>query len=601
MDIAKDSQSVWGFFFRYIKRQPIFFSILSFAEMICMLDVVTSYAVKMLIDGIIDFHGVPDQIFQHLSPGLALYAFCWTAMIIVYRGKNYLLAYFLPRFIEAIRLDTFGYTLGHSFKYFNQHLAGDLADKVSSLARAVEAVLKFFWWSIIPAVAMVVLTIFWIAKISYSCAILIVCYLVMQLIILWLLSSKVHQLSEKNAEIVNKFNGRISDVFTNITSVKLFAKPQDELRMLAQKESAAQVASKKEFMLAQNVFYLGMDLPMFILCFGLFYLLIFDWQKGAVTAGDFAFVAQCAFNLISTIWRLGLASTSAFAELGFIRQSLAVLQKPHEITDTAGAKPLIVKEGKIEFIDLTFNYGNTQQLFKNKSITIRPKSKVGLVGFSGSGKTTFANLIIRLFDPLDGEIRIDDQNICKVTKDSLQAAVAVIPQETSLFHRSILENIRYGNLLASDDDVIKAAIDAHCHDFIIKLPQGYRTEVGERGVELSGGQRQRIAIARAILKKATILILDEATSALDSETEKLIQASLNKLMADKTSIIIAHRLSTLHHVDRILVFDKGHIVEDGSHESLLQQKGVYARLWHMQTGGFLPEVDNRANNISVET
>ena len=216
-------------------------------------------------------------------------------------------------------------------------------------------------------------------------------------------------------------------------------------------------------------------------------------------------------------------------------------------------------------------------------------SKVGLVGFSGSGKTTFANLILRLFDVHTGQIRIDGQNISEVTQDSLHAAIAMIPQDTSLFHRTLMENIRYGRENATDQEVIQASIEAHCHEFITKLPEQYQTLVGERGMRLSGGQRQRIAIARAMLKNAHIVILDEATSALDSVTEQLIQKSLQTIIKGRTAIVIAHRLSTLANMTRILVFDKGQIIEDGSHEQLLQQDGRYAHMWRMQSGDFLPE------------
>ena len=238
---------------------------------------------------------------------------------------------------------------------------------------------------------------------------------------------------------------------------------------------------------------------------------------------------------------------------------------------------------------MTFHYDEGAHLFNNKNVIIQSGQKVGLVGLSGSGKSTFVNLILLLFDVESGKIVIDGQNIRKVTQESLRENIAMIPQDVSLFHRTLMENIRYGRTDATDEEVIDASKKAHCHEFISQLKEGYESLVGERGIKLSGGQRQRIAIARALLKNAPILILDEATSALDSLTEKLIQDSLHALMQGRTTIVIAHRLSTLSEMDRILVFDKGQIVEDGSHDDLLKAKGHYSRMWAMQAGGFLPD------------
>jgi ATP-binding cassette subfamily B protein len=238
---------------------------------------------------------------------------------------------------------------------------------------------------------------------------------------------------------------------------------------------------------------------------------------------------------------------------------------------------------------VSFRYQRNRQLFKNKSLAIAAGQKVGLVGVSGSGKTSFVNLILRTYEVEQGRILIDGQDIARVTQESLHQAIAMIPQDTSLFHRSLMENIRYGKLDASDAQVMAAARQANCDEFIDKLPQGYAAMVGERGVKLSGGQRQRIAIARAILKDAPILILDEATSALDSVTERTIQDTLQSLMQGRTTIVIAHRLSTLAQMDRILVFGGGTIIEDGTHEGLLAAGGEYARMWRMQASGFLPE------------
>jgi ATP-binding cassette subfamily B protein len=250
---------------------------------------------------------------------------------------------------------------------------------------------------------------------------------------------------------------------------------------------------------------------------------------------------------------------------------------------------LRVTKGKITFSKVRFNYKNTKPLFRRKSVIIEPGQKIGLVGYSGSGKTTFVSLILRLYDVTSGQILIDGQDIRDVTQDSLRCHISLIPQEPSLFHRTVMENIRYGRLEASDEEVIEAAKKAYAHEFIMQLPEAYDSLVGERGIKLSGGQRQRIAIARAILKNAPILMLDEATSQLDSVTEIEIQKSLWVLMQNKTTLVVAHRLSTLLQMDRILVFDQGKIVEDGTHAELLAENGLYKGLWDAQVGGFLQD------------
>ncbi len=262
------------------------------------------------------------------------------------------------------------------------------------------------------------------------------------------------------------------------------------------------------------------------------------------------------------------------------------MDKP-EFQDLPGAYELKVTKGIISFDRVLFHYKGITPLFHNKSVIIEAGQKAGLVGYSGSGKSTFVNLILRLYDVTEGYILIDGQDIRGCTQDSLRKNIAMIPQDPSLFHRTLMENIRYGRIDANDESVVEAAKRAHAHEFIAKLPQGYNSLVGERGVKLSGGQRQRIAIARAILKNAPILILDEATSALDSVVESDIQQSLWELMQGKTTIVIAHRLSTLLHMDRILVFDMGKIVEDGTHTELLAMNGMYKTLWEAQVGGFL--------------
>jgi len=325
------------------------------------------------------------------------------------------------------------------------------------------------------------------------------------------------------------------------------------------------------------------------------YFLIHLYGKNLVSVGDFVLILGLGMEVAHTTWYT-MSQVDEFNQaVGKCKQCLTKLIVPQEISDKKDAAKLVVTKGQITFSDVKFHYKGTEPLFQKKSVTIEAGQKVGLVGSSGGGKSTFVNLILRLYDVTDGHIFIDSQDIRDVTQDSLRKQIAMIPQDPSLFHRTLMDNIRYGRIEASDEEVIAAAKKAHAHAFISKLPQGYHTSVGERGIKLSGGQRQRIAIARAILKNAPILILDEATSQLDSVTESDIQDSLWHLMQDKTTIVIAHRLSTLLHMDRIIVFDQGNIAEDGSHAELLAKNGLYKTLWDAQIGGFL--LDNTDSDV----
>ena len=317
--------------------------------------------------------------------------------------------------------------------------------------------------------------------------------------------------------------------------------------------------------------------------------LIRGWIAGWVSIGDFSLVTMLFFSMLGMVWFMSYQITVFVREAGKIKAALALINVPFGITDIKDAKDLSISKGEIEFKNVCFTYQSAVTVFNDISVKINSGEKVGLVGLSGSGKSTFVNLLMRFYDINSGEILVDDNNIAKITRHSLRKNIAMIPQEPTLFHRTLMENIRYGRLNASDEEVLQASIKAHCHEFITQLKEGYDSLVGERGIKLSGGQRQRIAIARAILKNAPILVLDEATSALDSVTEQHIQDSFNQIMQKSTTIVVAHRLSTLMGMDRILVFKQGKVVEDGSMKDLIEQNGHFAKLWHEQKNGFLPD------------
>jgi ABC-type multidrug transport system fused ATPase/permease subunit len=333
----------------------------------------------------------------------------------------------------------------------------------------------------------------------------------------------------------------------------------------------------------------GINATLLFVCLGgMFYWLVGRWAVGEITSAEFVFVLSLVSQLTGSLVFIGRMMVNAARVSGEMEEGLKEIVVPYSILDSRDARPLRVTGGEVSLSEVTFTY-NTVPIFTDFSLTVPAGQRLGVVGHSGAGKSTLVSLLLRQYDLEVGSIYIDGQNISMVTQDSLRQAIAVVPQEPALFHRSIRENIAYGKTDASDEEIVVVAKNAQAHDFIMSLPEGYDTLVGERGVKLSGGQKQRIAIARAMLKNAPILILDEATSALDSESEVEIQKALHVLMAGKTVIAIAHRLSTLREMDRIVVLDQGQIVEDGTPDSLKDFGGVYARLWAHQAGGFLLE------------
>ena len=398
----------------------------------------------------------------------------------------------------------------------------------------------------------------------------------------------------------------MSDYVTNILSIWCFNNSKLEKKNLSKitNEFKEQAVIYGAF-LRNSYFLQGISITIYSAF--VLYILGYQAMHNLSTAGDFVLVFMVSYKIGDLLFTVAQEMLGFSQNCGAASSAIELLDFPVEIED--GRKKLKLTKGEIKFDHVKFSYnppklraceaiqkmdcrglsglavsGDTLEI----NITLYPGQSVGLVGYSGSGKSTFVNLIMRLYDATDGKVLIDGQNIKEITLDSLRGNIATIPQDPSLFHRSIMENIRYGKIDASDKDVMNAAKTAGAHEFIESLPDKYHTLVGERGIKLSGGQRQRIAIARAFLKNAPILILDEATSQLDSITEEKIQESLIKLMKEKTTIVVAHRLSTLLHMDRILVFDNGKIVEDGTRKSLLKQKGLYKTLWDAQVGGFLP-------------
>jgi len=577
------------FIFYFAKQQWVKFAFLILTTVAWSVnDTFFPYFLKRIVNTLQSYHGIPQEVYAALAPILILLGLFWIVTEILGRTQGIVQIYTFPRFRANIREAVFKYTKGHSQEYFSSHFAGEIAKKLADLPTSSQAIMEIICFQYVPAAtgAIVVLLMMWSTKLIFALILLVWLTLHFGLTALFLRfgneSWSVH------SDAVSFLSGKIVDVFTNILNVRLFSRDQHELENLAVHQEDEIVKAKKA-MWKMELTRIGLGINGLFLIFAMVFTLIYGWTQQWVTLGDFTQVGMQTFWLLGWIWFISFQMTIFARENGTIQAALSLVNKSHGLVDKPNALPIIITQGKIDFSQVTFAYQKDKPVFDHLNITIPAGQKIGLVGFSGSGKSTFVNLILRFFDVQSGAILIDGQNIADATQDSLRAQIAMIPQDPMLFHRSLMDNIRYGRLEASDAEVIAAAKLAHCDEFITALDDGYQALVGERGVKLSGGQRQRIAIARALLKNAPILILDEATSSLDSVTEKLIQQSLHTLMQGRTTIVIAHRLSTLADMDQILVFHEGEIVEQGTKENLLKRNGHFAKLWNMQTDGFLPE------------
>lgn len=583
------------FFWHFIKQRPVAFTIFLLAPISMVLENnAIPYALKMIVDAL-STHTPGQNIFRLVAPALWLGASAWLVLILILRLQDWWQAYVLPKFQADVRMAVFEHLNKQSYHYFSNQMAGSLANKVNDLPRALDSIFMIITWYAIAAISSIVVALILMLTINYWFALILLTWIIFQLFISFRLSLRVDHSSVQNAEDKSELSGKIVDSLSNSNAVRLFSRSKEEIAYVAQSQEKERLSNTR-LSIFMNLFRLYLDIPVTLMLATMVYLLLSFWQQGLITTGDFVFIFNVSLAIMTQIWYLCHSMAELFREVGIARQAIALLSVPIEVEDVPDAKTLQVTDGRIEFENVTFHYSLGKKVFENKSVVIEPKQRVGLVGYSGSGKTTFIHLILRFFDVESGRILIDGQDISQVTQESLRQSISMIPQDTTLFHRTLRENIRYGDPDATDEEVIIASQKACCDHFVSLLPEGYDTMVGERGVKLSGGQRQRIAIARAVLKKANLIILDEATSQLDSLTEEAIHNSLWDLMEGKTTIVIAHRLATLLNMDRIIVFAEGKIVEDGSHAELIAKNGVYKSMWDAQVGGFLPELDNELDD-----
>lgn len=508
----------------------------------------------------------------------------------MWRTSGYAASIFESQSMKEIVNHCFGVLHLHSYNFFNNQFVGSLVKRISRMAGSFENIIDqsiFEFYPLVLRTVTAIIVLYWMSP-WLGLALLI------WSVIFVFIHFKISRYAMRRYDIPkaaadSRTIGYLADTVTNNSNIKLFANLDFEKKNF-EKVSGDWVSILRSAWIFRN----HMDAVQGIMMVFIHILILYEglvlWEEGRLTVGDFVLIQTYLVSVFMHLWDFGRLIRRFYESLADAEEMTIILNTPIEVVNKRGAKKLVMRRGAVEFEHVSFSYTEEEEssILRNFSFKVKPGERIALIGPSGGGKTTIVKLLLRLFDLDKGKILMDGQDISQVTQESLRKEIALVPQDPILFHRSLMENIRYGNIEAGDKEVMVAAKLAHCHEFISHFPEGYNTFVGERGVKLSGGERQRVAIARAILANTKILILDEATSSLDSESEKLIKDALNNLMKSKTVFVIAHRLSTIVDMDRILVLEKGRIVEEGSHSDLVAKKGgLYKRLWDLQMGGYL--------------
>jgi ATP-binding cassette subfamily B protein len=550
------------------------------------IEVFGPYALSHLINAITAAVAAHTRFADAILPWMLLLAAIWLGSTLAYRAYEWVDVGTSPRLRALAQKYMFTYLMGHSPRYFQENFAGKLGQKVKQAGQATVGILGIVAFDMVRVALMMVVGGVLMFEAHASYAIVLAVWAVVYLAIVVALAKRCVVLSKALSNEISTSTGRLIDAIANSDLVRAFAKADYERRFISHFLVDEMNASRRlrTFLIVMRSF---MAVATLALLLGLVALAGADALSGAISVGAFAMIFFLANQIIRSVQELSYRMLDYFEQLGTLAEALELVSQRHEIVDAPGAQPLAVGDGEIRYEHVKFAHPDGLQVFEDLNLSIRPGEKVGLVGPSGAGKSTLVKLLRRQFEPQGGRIVIDGQDIACVTWDSLNEAIAEVPQVASIFHRAVRDNIRYAKPGADEAEVLHAAAEAYAHDFISGRASGYDTIVGEQGIKLSGGERQRVAIARALVKDARILVLDEATSSLDSESEHLIQQALWTLMQGRTVIAIAHRLSTIAGMDRIVYLEAGRILEEGPHRELLAKGGAYARLWNRQMGGFI--------------
>lgn len=568
----------FAFIFRYVRQRAPSHALIVAAVLAAVgCSVTTQYGVKYLVDTLADGPAAARGIWL----AFAILVFLIAADNLLWRLAGWVASFTFVRVTGDLRRDLFRHLTGHSPSYFADRLPGMLTSRITATSNAVYTIENMFVWNVLPPCVATLVAIAFVTTISTTMAgaLSIVGAVVVYGMFRLAAAGKPlhHEFADKTATV----DGEMIDIISNMPLVRAFCSLKNEHRRFDLTIDRELVARRRSLLYLERLRILHALITV-VLTIGLLGWAIALWQHGEITTGDVVLACTLGLSVLHATRDLAVALVDVIQHQARLSEALATLLVPHDLRDHPEAAPLMRFGARVEFDKVSFQHPGGRQVFENLNLQLEAGQRVGLVGPSGGGKSTLFAILQRFYDVQQGRILIDGQDIARVTQESLRAAIAVVPQDVSLFHRSIMENIRYGRPNASDEEVLAAAAAARC-DFIEVLPQGMSTIVGDRGVKLSGGQRQRIAIARAFLKDAPLLLLDEATSALDSESEEAIRQALDSLMRDRTVIAIAHRLSTVRAFDRILVLHAGRIVQDGSPEQLMRRDGLYRELLQRQT------------------
>lgn len=562
----------FAFIARYISWRPLSHAFIVGSVLAAVgCSVGTQYGIKFLVDAL---SGADAR--SHVWQAFAILVALIAADNLLWRVAGFIANSTFVGVTGDLRRDLFRHLTGHAPSYFANRLPGMLTSRVTATSNAIYTVENMFVWNVMPPCVATVAAIALLAVVSPPMAMAMTLAAVLVLWGMFHLAAAGRALHHDFADKAAAVDGEMVDIINNMPVVKAFGGLGREHRRFDATVGREMEARNRSLLYLEKV-RMGHAAITILLTIGLLCWAVNLWQEGAITNGDVILVCTLGLSVLHATRDLAVALVDMTQHLARLSEALATLLVSHELRDHPSAAPLVRHSARIEFRNVSFKYPDGHTIFENFNLTFEPGQSIGLVGRSGSGKSTLFALMQRFYDVQAGSILIDNQDITRVTQESLREAMTVVPQDVSLFHRSILENIRYGRPEASDQEVLEAAIAAKC-DFIESLPDGMLTVVGDRGVKLSGGQRQRLAIARGFLKNAPILLLDEATSALDGDSEEAIRDVLKRLMRGKTVIAIAHRLSTVRHFDRVVVLQSGKVVQDGPPDRLLRIEGPYRRM-----------------------